>query len=306
MSTPSEEIPSSRPWARMGFDIEGWIGALAALLFGIFAGTFWYPFFIIGVVAAGIVLAATRRVERSMPAGDFQVIAPCDGVVSSVGLAVPPPEFGLSSDTRERIRISSSPISPNTLFSPVTGPVTEVAFEEGDPSRILASRPDVGGLEIAYLTIGSGAEAVGVKVMTAGFGPRLDVETGQGDLLRAGRVFAKRRLGGWCEVYLPAGLEAAVWPGQTIVGGETDLASANEDWVVREQSTAELDKVVAEETISDEPELDLEELGTSHATRETSKETSEEVSEDPEDRAAKLFEKLKREAQGIEDDVSSS
>lgn len=300
MSTPTDDIQSNRPWARTGFDIEGWIGALAALLFGIFAGSFWYPFFIIGVIAAVIVLAATRRVDRVMPTGDFQVIAPCDGVVSSVGPAVPPPEFGLTGDTRVRVRVSSSPVSPNTLFAPVTGSVTAVEFEEGDPARILATRPDIGGLEVSYLTIGSGDEAVGVKVMAAGFGLRLDVETETGDLLRAGRVFGKRRLGGWCEVYLPAGVDAAVWPGQTIVGGETELALKSENWVVREPVQPDVNTIVAEETVADEPELDLEELGTSHATSETSNETSEA----PEDRAAKVFEKLKREAQGIEDDVS--
>lgn len=300
MSNQSNEFRSSRPWARTGFDIEGWVGALAALLFGIFAGTFWYPFFILGVLAAGIVLAATRRVTRTSPAGEFHVLAPCDGVVSSVARALPPPEFGFAGDELVRVRISSSPFSPNNLFAPITGTVSEVAFDEGDPSRVLASDPEAGGLEVSYLAIGAGTEAVGLKIMTAGFGPRLDVETEVGDMLRAGRSFAKRRLGGWCDVYLPVGLEAAVWPGQTLIGGETDLGAVSDNWVVRSAREDEIETSPEPEAVETEPEIDLEELGTSHAESETSTETSAEP-EAPEDRAAKAFEKLRREAQGVED-----
>lgn len=294
----SDEFNARRPWARIGFDIEGWIGAFAAILLGIFAGALWYPLFMIGIIAAGIVLAATRHVERSTPPGDFRVISPCDGVVSSVGPAKPPSELELGSSDLVRVRISSSPLSPNTLFAPATGSVNVSALEEGEPSRLLATEPELGGLEVAYLAIGSGSEAIGLKFMSAGFGPRLDVETEVGDMLRAGRAFAKRRLGGWCDVYLPEGFEAAVWPGQTITGGETELAALSDTWVVRdEEDAAEADQVSEEIDDEEEPEIDLEELGTSHASTET----SEEAKSTPEDEAAKMFEKLRREAQGIED-----
>ena len=298
MADHSADFNPRRPWARTGFDIEGWVGALAALLFGIFAGSFWYPFFIIGLVGAVIVLAATRKVERTMPDGEFRVIAPCDGVVSSIARIVPPTEFELGDGERIRIRLSSSPFSPNPLFSPMTGPVTVSAFEEGDPSRLFASSADAGGLEVSYLTIGSGADAIGLKIMTAGFGPRLDVETEEGDLLRAGRKFAKRRLGGWCDIILPAGFEAAVWPGQSIVGGETELAALSETWVVREP---EPDARREEAPGAREPkkEIGLEELGAAHSTAVPN---IDEEPEEPEQLTSKLFAKLRREAQGLDDE----
>ena len=302
MASRSQEFNTRRPWARTSFDIEGLVGALAALLFGIFAGGFWYPLFVVGFLAAAIVLAATRRVERSMPNGEFRVIAPCDGVVSSVDKASPPSEFEFGGEDLVRVRISSSPLSPNNLFAPVTGAVTASAFDEGEPSRLLATDPDLGGLEVAYLAIGSGRDAVGLKLSCAGFGWRLDVETETGDMLRAGRTFAKRRLGGWCDVYLPATLEASVWPGQTIIGGETELAALSDTWVVNDDPPADLKEAPIEidaATIETEPEIDLEELGNAYSTTETKAETAAPAS--PEDETAKLFEKLRREAQGIED-----
>jgi len=248
-----------------------------------------------------IVLAATRKVERSMPEGEFVIIAPCDGVVSSVGRVIPPSEFEFGDEELVRVRISSSPFSPNCLFSPMTGAVAVSAFEEGDPSRIFASSPDAGGLEVSYLSIGTGKDATGLKIMSAGFGPRLDVETETGDVLRAGRKFAKRRLGGWCDVYLPSGLEAAVWPGQTIVGGETELAELNDAWVVRDPS-GEIEDVIESEPDEPEKVLNLEELGTEHSSDVYVEPIEPSETEEPEKMASELFEKLRREAQGLDED----
>ena len=298
MVKTTSDLDSKRPWARTRFDIEGWVFALAALLFGIFAGAFWYPLFTIGILAAIVVLAATRTVERELPHTDFHVLAPCDGVVSAVGPAVPPSEFEMDGDERVRVRISSSPLSPNTLFAPMTGAITAVAFEEGDPARVFATRPDTGGLEVSYLAIGSDRGGVALKIMTGGFGPRLDVGSETGDLLRAGRKFAKRRLGGWCDVYLPSGMVSAVWPGQTIVGGETELASLDDTWIVR--STEEREEVHNPDPSQPEPvepelDVDLEELGTAHSTSEQSNEAPQKTPEE-------MFERLRREAQGVDED----
>jgi len=42
-----------------------------------------------------------------------------------------------------------------------------------------------------------------------------------GDPVRAGRVVGKRRLGGWCDVYLDADARVLVRAGQTLIGAET-------------------------------------------------------------------------------------
>ena len=289
----NSDFNTQRPWARTGFDIEGWAIAAAALLFGTYLGSLWYPLFIIGLLAAVIVLAATRNVTRSTPNGEFRVLAPCDGVVSSVGPVLPPSELNLGEGERVRVRVSSSPFSPNPLFAPVTGSVTAETLVEGDPSRLFASGPELGGLEKSYLTLGEGDDAIGLQVMTAGFGLRLDVEIEIGDMLRAGRAFAKRRLGGWCDIYLPAGMEAAVWPGQTIVGAETELAALSDTWVVNSETESEA--IADPEIPEDATELDLEELGEAAASDNQDKKAEEKS-------ASELFEKLRREAQGIEGD----
>lgn len=194
-------VSGDRPWARIGFDIEGIVGALAAWLVGLLLGSIWGPLFWLGLIAAALILLATRRQERTLPDSANLVIAPCDGVVQSVSMAVPPVELRLPATDHLRIRVSSSPASPNTIHSPITGELVSVIEEEPDPSVFFATTPELNGLAVAHLEFKSMDEMVGLRVSTGGFGPRLEIVTEIGDAVRAGRVVGKRRLGGWCDIY---------------------------------------------------------------------------------------------------------
>ena len=71
----------SFPWLRAGFDLEGYVGALAAWLVGILMGIVWGPLFWIGFLAAIVILFATRTAERTPPEGEALITAPVDGLV---------------------------------------------------------------------------------------------------------------------------------------------------------------------------------------------------------------------------------
>lgn len=210
-------------WARTGFDLEGIVGALAAWLVGILLGSLWSPLFWLGFVAAIIVLTATRKQTRTPPEMANLVIAPCDGIVQSVTRAVPPAELRLGGAERLRLRISSSPLSTNPIYAVMNGEIVSLIVEDADPSVIFASEPDIPGLAIAHIAYESLGQSVGCVVATGGFGPRLEVLSETGDPVRAGRIVGKRRLGGWCDVYLDADARVLVRAGQTLIGAETML-----------------------------------------------------------------------------------
>ncbi len=210
-------------WARTSFDLEGIVGALAAWLVGLLLGAIWSPLFWLGFVAAIVILLATRKQTRTSPDIANLVTAPCDGIVQSVTRAVPPGELRLGGGERLRLRISSSPMATNPVYAVMTGEVTSVILEEPDTSVIFASEPDTPGLATAHISYESLGERVGCTVATGGFGPRLEVFSEMGDPVRAGRVIGKRRLGGWCDVYLDADARVLVRAGQTLIGGETML-----------------------------------------------------------------------------------
>jgi phosphatidylserine decarboxylase len=210
-------------WARTSFDLEGIVGALASWLVGLLLGAIWSPLFWLGFVGAIVILLATRKQTRTSPDIANLVTAPCDGIVQSVTRAVPPTELRLGGAERLRLRISSSPMATNPIYAVMNGEVTSVILEEPDSSVILASEPDIPGLAIAHISYESLGEQVGCTVATGGFGPRLEVLSQIGDPVRAGRVVGKRRLGGWCDVYLDGDARVLVRAGQTLIGGETML-----------------------------------------------------------------------------------
>jgi len=325
--TVSSKRSPKRIWARTQFDLEGIVGALAAWLVGLLLGWLWSPLFWIGAGFAILILLATRKQTRMSPETAGLVIAPCDGVVHSVERALPPSELRMEGGERVRIRVASSPFSTNPVYAAMTGEVASLIVEEPDSSVILASQADLAGLAVAHITLESLGQIIGCSVATGGFGPRLEMMSEAGDPVRAGRVIGKRRLGGWCDVYLPADMAVSVLVGQTLIGGESVLCQFDDEgaaeavFEAREKADdilrrAEKVLPVAEITDSKEdeapapdeaeeaaPDTSLEEMGNEAVDRE--EKPSESLSEasveedglnDPEEAAAELFKKLKGES----------
>ena len=137
-----------------------------------------------------------------------------------------------------------------------------------------------------------------MRVATGGLGPRLVSKADAGDHVPAGKTIATRRLGGWCDVYVPLGGAPQVEPGRTLVGGETAI------WRYGAVAAVPEPDVVEEE----EPtELDADYLATPDTTPpEVAEDVEEEVkakSAKPED-PAEMFARLRREASKLsgEDD----
>ena len=222
-------------------------------------GAIWSPLFWLGFVAAIIVLFATRKQTRTPPDLANLVIAPCDGIVQSVTRAVPPSELRLGSVERLRLRISSSPIATNPVYSVMNGEIASLIIEEPDPSVIFASEPDLPGMAIAHISYESLGQSVGCMVATGGFGPRLEILSETGDPVRAGRVVGKRRLGGWCDVYLDADARVLVRAGQTLIGGETMLCRLVRDTVSEPDNKPDEKAPSQTDDVDIDPEVSAEE-----------------------------------------------
>lgn len=240
MSDEFERRPM--PWLNVMLDWEGVAAAAGAFLASLLLGWIWSPLFWIGFAAMLTALAAGRWSRRSPPDVADGVVAPCDGVVVSIERSEPPTALRLSSENLVRVRISSSPVSTNKLYTPIAGGVDLISVAQGEPSVPMALRPDDDGLTRAYITFESAGERAGLALATGGLGPRIELDVEPGDVVRLGRAFGTRRLGGWCDLYLPAGLSVLVWPGQTLIGGETVIgrmrSGADEAFVIDAQDTA--------------------------------------------------------------------
>ncbi|MEM1152219.1 MAG: phosphatidylserine decarboxylase [Pseudomonadota bacterium] len=243
----SQDLSQKRfPWLRSGFDLEGYVGALAAWFLGLLLGFLWGPLFWIGFIAAIVILFATRTAERTAPEGADLIVAPGDGIVVSVSQATPPSELRLAGENWSLIRVSVGPTKSNGLHAPVSGQIAHMIAEIGDPAAFAATRWDRPGLAVSHMSFESGGHQVGLRYATGGLGPRLEWVCEPGDAVRLGRNIGTLRLGGWCDIYLPGAIEVSVSPGQTLIGSETILGRF--DGVHGEHATADMVAVTPAET----------------------------------------------------------
>ena len=274
------------PWARSGFDLEGYVGALAAWLVGILLGILWSPLFWIGFIAAIVILFATRTAERTTPDVDDAIIAPCDGIVVSVSGAAVPDELRLEGTGWTRVRLSAGPTATNGLYAPLAGEVDHIIRETGDPVAFYAAKPDRPGLAVAYVSFASGDRSAGYRLATGGLGPRLEIASEAGDAVRMGRNIGTMRLGGWCDLYVPSGAGVDIVPGQTVIGGETVIARFGEAGAVH-------DEAPVQESVTPVPDYIDEILEDTVETDSASAAEDGDVSE--------MFERLRAEARKSQD-----
>jgi len=293
----------SFPWLRSGFDLEGYVGALAAWLVGILLGILWGPLFWIGFIAALVILFATRTAERTPPLGDDLIVSPTDGIVVSVAGASVPDELRLEGSNWTRVRVAVGPTKTNGIHAPMDGAIDHIIKETGDPAAFAAMKPDRPGLAVAYISFESGRRAVGVRLATGGLGPRLELAHEAGDAVRLGRNIGTLRLGGWCDIYLPAEVEITLQPGQTLVGSETLLGRFGGDGAqMFKPSRSETDAQTAAKAIA-EP-TDREAAQSTTAEREgdltlekLAEETSPTAAEPAEEEdVTEMFARLRKEA----------
>ncbi|RIJ15499.1 hypothetical protein D1227_18555 [Henriciella mobilis] len=306
------------PWFQSGFDLEGIVGFLAAWLLGILLGMLWGPLFWLAFIPGLVLLFATRTAERVSPDEPGLVIAPCDGVVVSIEEADPPEELRMS-EPAMRVRISSSPFSSNNIHAPVEGTIDHLVREEGAAEAFAAMQPDSAGLEVLYFAIEGDSVPVGLRVATGGLGPRLETRADAGDRVTAGKTIGTRRLGGWCDVFVPLEGKILVEPGRTLIGGETaliDLTGVTADgfrppapeYEDEEPVADTLPPEVAEAFKGDEDKDDAEPGGSeteAEATGEADDETGTDDL-DPDDPRrndpAEMFARLRRKASSLSDD----
>jgi phosphatidylserine decarboxylase len=191
--------------AAAGLLVAGWVAAL-------------------GVVFTLFCLYFFRDPERVPPLRTDAVIAPADGHVTSVMLAVPPAELGLGATPRFRVAIFLSVLDVHVNRMPVSGTVTRIAYRHGKfLNASLDKASDDNERNAIALRLDDGRDLACVQI--AGLiARRILCDAHEGDRVTAGDRFGIIRFGSRTDVYLPHGVVPLVSNGQTMIGGETVLA----------------------------------------------------------------------------------
>jgi phosphatidylserine decarboxylase len=183
----------------------------------------WRPLGWIGVVLTLWCVYFFRDPPRVTPVRDGLVVAPADGKISSVALAVPPAELGLGSESVPRVSIFMSVFDVHVNRSPVSGEVERIVYR---PGKFLSADLDKASEdnERNALVIRTPSGRYGVVQIAGLVARRIVCFVREGQLVSTGERFGLIRFGSRVDVYLPAGTKPLVAVGQYALGGETVIA----------------------------------------------------------------------------------
>jgi phosphatidylserine decarboxylase len=183
----------------------------------------WKPLGWIGVVLTLWCVYFFRDPVRVTPVRDGLVIAPADGKISSVSLAVPPIELGLGSESLPRVSIFMSVFDVHVNRSPVSGEIERIVYR---PGKFLNADLDKASEdnERNGLVVRTPSGRYGVVQIAGLVARRIACFVKEGQLVSAGERIGLIRFGSRVDVYLPAGTKPLVSVGQYALGGETVIA----------------------------------------------------------------------------------
>ena len=215
----------------MNFAREGLIfivlsALLAVIAFAAALGRRSWPLWLLAFVLLVVALWVAyffRDPERVTPVDDRLVISPADGIVGSVGPAVPPRELELGAEEMTRISVFMNVFSVHVNRAPVRGRIARIEYRAG---KFLNAEMDKASVENERngVVIESPHGAVGVVQVAGLVARRIVCWVDQGSDLSVGDRFGIIRFGARLDVYLPTAAVPRVAVGQTANAGETIIA----------------------------------------------------------------------------------
>lgn len=213
---------------------EGWI---IVLIFLVLSGVATALSWLAGPVVAGAVGCVClllclwcvwffRDPQRGIPDGPGIVVSSADGVVMRVEPWQPPEELGIDPAAAQgmvRVVVFLNVFNVHVNRTPIGGSVQKVASKSGGFAH--AGKPDADKNERSsvWLALADGRPVV-VTQLTGLIARRIINRAKQGQALRTGERYGLIRFGSRTDVYLPAGFEVLVKPGDKVSGGSTILA----------------------------------------------------------------------------------
>ncbi len=211
----------------------GWPFIAAALLVALVLYFLWAPLVWVGLVAAAFCAYFFRDPERIVPMRAGLVVAPADGLVSSVEQAAPPEELDMGADPLTRVSIFLSVLDVHVNRIPIDGSISELGYRKGTFVNAAFDKASHDNeRQSVRLTTAEGRDIAFVQI--AGLiARRIICNLTQGQRVRTGERFGLIRFGSRADIYLPEGVAPLVAPGQRMTGGESVIADLASDEAAR-------------------------------------------------------------------------
>src|ERR1700760_2327178 len=110
---------------------EGYIFIAGFAVATLILDSLWSPLgWVCGILTAGCIYFS-RDPPRVTPMREGLIVSPADGVISSIGFFVPPPELGLGDRPLQRVSVFMSVFDCHVNRAPMSGRITKITYRAG-------------------------------------------------------------------------------------------------------------------------------------------------------------------------------
>lgn len=207
-------------------------GVIAALIFFMVSEVLG----ILALVFTAFCLFFFRDPDRVVPQKSSLVLAPADGVISSIVYdASLPSELAGGDDTRyTRISTFLSVLDVHVQRSPVSGKIIRKVYSPGKFLNADLDKASEDNERCSLVIETPAAQKICVVQIAGLIARRILNDVREDQDIRAGNRYGIIRFGSRLDVYIPEGISPLVCIGQRAIGGETVFADFNGDEQPRE------------------------------------------------------------------------
>lgn len=201
-----------------GYPFVGGMAFASLVLFWL-----WPPLGWIGTIITAWCAYFFRDPQRVTPQRDGLIVAPADGRISQIALAVPPVEMGLSDKQLPRVSIFMSVFDCHINRSPASGNIERMVYRAGKFISADLDKASDDNERNGFVIAAAGAR-IGVVQIAGLIARRIVPFVREGQVVMAGDRIGMIRFGSRVDVYLPENTRPLVAEGQLAIAGETVIA----------------------------------------------------------------------------------
>jgi phosphatidylserine decarboxylase len=219
MTKPATKRPIIHP--------EGWKFAAIFFAISMAALMLWMPLAAIGFLLTLFTLWFFRDPERNTPQDSNLIISSADGKVCLIDEAYPPEELSMDSQKMKRICVFMNVFNVHVNRSPIKGVAKDIVYKKGQfLNASLDKASDKNERSSLVINTDNGTKIIVVQI--AGLiARRILGFISVNHNLEQGERFGLIRFGSRVDIYMPLDAVTQCVVGDTVVAGESVLASLN-------------------------------------------------------------------------------
>jgi phosphatidylserine decarboxylase len=203
---------------------DGWKFVAGAAVATVILFLVWYPAGWAALILTLWIAYFFRDPWRVTPSRPGLIVSPADGIVVSLGPALPPAELDMGTAPLPRIGIFLNLFDVHVARAPVGGRLTARRYTKGRFVNASLDKASTDNERLALRIAPEEGPAVACVLIAGLVARRIVCGLYEGQSLAAGERIGIIRFGSRCDVYCPPPYVPLVALGQRMIAGETVLA----------------------------------------------------------------------------------